>query len=306
MEYRIIDITWNYAPQRLQRTIAVRQDIDLVTFAYIIMNAFLESPANGFAFVQGKKAYGLGWDTQDSHFNEVLLHNSDYIDTLGFADLEDTFTFIYNDDYDCSNWEFTCRKGKTINRKGKRYASMIDGKGLGIFAYAIDTLKLYIDGKLKPELTYEQLDDRGLDTPFNVRINQLKDFEKFDLSYAKKEFSGSMDDTLPYYVEDYNNSLDYFSNDEYDEELDDDWMEEECGNTENLADSLIHLSLIGAFSQKESLDYVSETFDRLASKYDEETAFMMIAQTLAKNILELMQGTSSLAEEYKEQLKKLK
>ncbi|GEM_PF-1794165 len=306
MEYRIIDITWNYAPQRLQRTIAVRQDIDLVTFAYIIMNAFLESPANGFAFVQGKKAYGLGWDTQDSHFNEVLLHNSDYIDTLGFADLEDTFTFIYNDDYDCSNWEFTCRKGKTINRKGKRYASMIDGKGLGIFAYAIDTLKLYIDGKLKPELTYEQLDDRGLDTPFNVRINQLKDFEKFDLSYAKKEFSESMDDTLPYYVEDYNNSLDYFSNDEYDEELDDDWMEEECGNTENLADSLIHLSLIGAFSQKESLDYVSETFDRLASKYDEETAFMMIAQTLAKNILELMQGTSSLAEEYKEQLKKLK
>lgn len=306
MEYRIIDITWNYAPQRLQRTIAVRQDIDLVTFAYIIMNAFLESPANGFAFVQGKKAYGLGWDTQDSHFNEVLLHNSDYIDTLGFADLEDTFTFIYNDDYDCSNWEFTCRKGKTINRKGKRYASMIDGKGLGIFAYAIDTLKLYIDGKLKPELTYEQLDDRGLDTPFNVRINQLKDFEKFDLSYAKKEFSENMDDTLPYYVEDYNNSLDYFSNDEYDEELDDDWMEEECGNTENLADSLIHLSLIGAFSQKESLDYVSETFDRLASKYDEETAFMMIAQTLAKNILELMQGTSSLAEEYKEQLKKLK
>ena len=306
MEYRIIDITWNYAPQRLQRTIAVRQDIDLVTFAYIIMNAFLESPANGFAFVQGKKAYGLGWDTQDSHFNEVLLHNSDYIDTLGFADLEDTFTFIYNDDYDCSNWEFTCRKGKTINRKGKRYASMIDGKGLGIFAYAIDTLKLYIDGKLKPELTYEQLDDRGLDTPFNVRINQLKDFEKFDLSYAKKEFSESMDDTHPYYVEDYNNSLDYFSNDEYDEELDDDWMEEECGNTENLADSLIHLSLIGAFSQKESLDYVSETFDRLASKYDEETAFMMIAQTLAKNILELMQGTSSLAEEYKEQLKKLK
>lgn len=306
MEYRIIDITWNYAPQRLQRTIAVRQDIDLVTFAYIIMNAFLESPANGFAFVQGKKTYGLGWDTQDSHFNEVLLHNSDYIDTLGFADLEDTFTFIYNDDYDCSNWEFTCRKGKTINRKGKRYASMIDGKGLGIFAYAIDTLKLYIDGKLKPELTYEQLDDRGLDTPFNVRINQLKDFEKFDLSYAKKEFSESMDDTLPYYVEDYNNSLDYFSNDEYDEELDDDWMEEECGNTENLADSLIHLSLIGAFSQKESLDYVSETFDRLASKYDEETAFMMIAQTLAKNILELMQGTSSLAEEYKEQLKKLK
>lgn len=306
MEYRIIDITWNYAPQRLQRTIAVRQDIDLVTFAYIIMNAFLESPANGFAFVQGKKAYGLGWDTQDSHFNEVLLHNSDYIDTLGFADLEDTFTFIYNDDYDCSNWEFTCRKGKTINRKGKRYASMIDGKGLGIFAYAIDTLKLYIDGKLKPELTYEQLDDRGLDTPFNVRINQLKDFEKFDLSYAKKEFSESMDDTLPYYVEDYNNSLDYFSNDEYDEELDDDWMEEECGNTENLADSLIHLSLIGAFSQKESLDYVSETFNRLSSKYDEETAFMMIAQTLAKNILELMQGTSSLAEEYKEQLKKLK
>lgn len=306
MEYRIIDITWNYAPQRLQRTIAVRQDIDLITFAYIIMNAFLESPANGFAFVQGKKAYGLGWDTQDSHFNEVLLHNSDYIDTLGFADLEDTFTFIYNDDYDCSNWEFTCRKGKTINRKGKRYASMIDGKGLGIFAYAIDTLKLYIDGKLKPELTYEQLDDRGLDTPFNVRINQLKDFEKFDLSYAKKEFSESMDDTLPYYVEDYNNSLDYFSNDEYDEELDDDWMEEECGNTENLADSLIHLSLIGAFSQKESLDYVSETFNRLASKYDEETAFMMIAQTLAKNILELMQGTSSLAEEYKEQLKKLK
>lgn len=306
MEYRIIDITWNYAPQRLQRTIAVRQDIDLVTFAYIIMNAFLESPANGFAFVQGKKAYGLGWDTQDSHFNEVLLHNSDYIDTLGFADLEDTFTFIYNDDYDCSNWEFTCRKGKTINRKGKRYASMIDGKGLGIFAYAIDTLKLYIDGKLKPELTYEQLDDRGLDTPFNVRINQLKDFEKFDLSYAKKEFSENMDDTLPYYVEDYNNSLDYFSNDEYDEELDDDWMEEECGNTENLADSLIHLSLIGAFSQKESLDYVSETFDRLVSKYDEETAFMMIAQTLAKNILELMQGTSSLAEEYKEQLKKLK
>lgn len=306
MEYRIIDITWNYAPQRLQRTIAVRQDIDLVTFAYIIMNAFLESPANGFAFVQGKKAYGLGWDTQDSHFNEVLLHNSDYIDTLGFADLEDTFTFIYNDDYDCSNWEFTCRKGKTINRKGKRYASMIDGKGLGIFAYAIDTLKLYIDGKLKPELTYEQLDDRGLDTPFNVRINQLKDFEKFDLSYAKKEFSENMDDTLPYYVEDYNNSLDYFSNDEYDEELDEDWMEEECGNTENLADSLIHLSLIGAFSQKESLDYVSETFDRLASKYDEETAFMMIAQTLAKNILELMQGTSSLAEEYKEQLKKLK
>lgn len=306
MEYRIIDITWNYAPQRLQRTIAVRQDIDLITFAYIIMNAFLESPANGFAFVQGKKAYGLGWDTQDSHFNEVLLHNSDYIDTLGFADLEDTFTFIYNDDYDCSNWEFTCRKGKTINRKGKRYASMIDGKGLGIFAYAIDTLKLYIDGKLKPELTYEQLDDRGLDTPFNVRINQLKDFEKFDLSYAKKEFSESMDDTLPYYVEDYNNSLDYFSNDEYDEELDDKWMEEECGNTENLADSLIHLSLIGAFSQKESLDYVSETFDRLASKYDEETAFMMIAQTLAKNILELMQGTSSLAEEYKEQLKKLK
>lgn len=306
MEYRIIDITWNYAPKRLQRTIAVRQDIDLVTFAYIIMNAFLESPANGFAFVQGKKAYGLGWDTQDSHFNEVLLHNSDYIDTLGFADLEDTFTFIYNDDYDCSNWEFTCRKGKTINRKGKRYASMIDGKGLGIFAYAIDTLKLYIDGKLKPELTYEQLDDRGLDTPFNVRINQLKDFEKFDLSYAKKEFSESMDDTLPYYVEDYNNSLDYFSNDEYDEELDDDWMEEECGNTENLADSLIHLSLIGAFSQKESLDYVSETFNRLASKYDEETAFMMIAQTLAKNILELMQGTSSLAEEYKEQLKKLK
>lgn len=306
MEYRIIDITWNYAPQRLQRTIAVRQDIDLVTFAYIIMNAFLESPANGFAFVQGKKAYGLGWDTQDSHFNEVLLHNSDYIDTLGFADLEDTFTFIYNDDYDCSNWEFTCRKGKTINRKGKRYASMIDGKGLGIFAYAIDTLKLYIDGKLKPELTYEQLDDRGLDTPFNVRINQLKDFEKFDLSYAKKEFSESMDDTLPYYVEDYNNSLEYFSNDEYDEELDDDWMEEECGNTENLADSLIHLSLIGAFSQKESLDYVSETFNRLASKYDEETAFMMIAQTLANNILELMQGTSSLAEEYKEQLKKLK
>lgn len=306
MEYRIIDITWNYAPQRLQRTIAVRQDIDLVTFAYIIMNAFLESPANGFAFVQGKKAYGLGWDTQDSHFNEVLLHNSDYIDTLGFADLEDTFTFIYNDDYDCSNWEFTCRKGKTINRKGKRYASMIDGKGLGIFAYAIDTLKLYIDGKLKPELTYEQLDDRGLDTPFNVRINQLKDFEKFDLSYAKKEFSESMDDTLPYYVEDYNNSLDYFSNDAYDEELDDEWMEEECSNTENLADSLIHLSLIGAFSQKESLGYVSETFDRLASKYDEETAFMMIAQTLAKNILELMQGTSSLAEEYKEQLKKLK
>lgn len=306
MEYRIIDITWNYAPERLKRTIAVRQDIDLVTFAYIIVNAFLESPANGFAFIQRKKAYGLGWDAQDSHFNEVLLHNSDNIDTLGFADLEDIFTFVYSDDYDCSNWEFTCRKGKTVNRKGKRYASMLDGEGLGIFAYAIDTLKLYIDGKLKPEMTYKQLDNRGLDTPFNVRINQLKDFENFDLSYAKKEFSECMDDTLPYYVEDYNNSLDYFSNNAYDEELDEDWMEEECSNTENLADSLIHLSLIGAFSQKESLGYVSETFDRLASKYDEETAFMMIAQTLAKNILELMQGTSSLAEEYKEQLKKLK
>lgn len=80
------------------------------------------------------------------------------------------------------------QKRKTVNRKGKRYASMLGGEGLGIFAFAIDTLKLYIDGKLKPEMTYKQLDDRGLDTPFNVRINQLKDFENFDLSYAKKNF----------------------------------------------------------------------------------------------------------------------
>ena len=59
MEYRIIDITWNYAPERLKRTIAVRQDIDLVTFAYIIVNAFLESPANGFALYKERKHMDL-------------------------------------------------------------------------------------------------------------------------------------------------------------------------------------------------------------------------------------------------------
>lgn len=327
MLYKKISIACAGAEDRLNRVLQVRSDVDLLTLGYIILASFNADFTSPYVIEDGDLWYV---------FDNILADNSylsyrdskQQISTLSDHHLNDlsnsfsvkyfcrNFTFSGNK-YD-DPWEFNCTVDKKeIRLASDLYAIMLDGKGMGLWEDQKNAYFNYLKGKIDPDADFDVKDAW---IPENLDIETYGETDSlFDLEIAKEDFE---DDMYPACMKDQVEmavsmiGMDYDDDDwDDDEDDDDDWDEDDDYDDgfgdffdhmdeDQMADSIMSLSLLCAISHTDRLDFVNDKFIELSKKYGTEEALLMISQIVVKYLEEFMDG--SLLENNKEYRKKIK
>ena len=167
MKYRTLKLELRYAPERLNRTFYVREDIPLSRLASAILSSVKADGGHLFEFIaQNKDSYGLSYGEPDYLLSEGTLE-----------DLGERFRFIY--DFG-DGWEFDCR---LLKREKEIYSDkdilFAEGKGLGIWEDDIQTFFAYLSGEAAPDMTADtEDDDAGFYMPENLPMEKLSDFDQ--------------------------------------------------------------------------------------------------------------------------------
>ncbi|MDO4194489.1 MAG: hypothetical protein Q4D24_14450, partial [Erysipelotrichaceae bacterium] len=190
MQYTKIKASCTRAKDRLNRTFLVRPDIDLETLGCVICTGFHAEYEHAFLFHVHKTAY-----VPDSWLEDYL---TDFLSMKGrtLSDLGPSFRFTYDTG---DNWEFECKVYKRpVDYASDEIAVIIDGAGAGIWEDNAWSFERYLDGEIPPE-TYEDLEDIEWYMPWNLDLDQVGDFDMFDLEDEQERFI----DLLPLDIDTY-------------------------------------------------------------------------------------------------------
>lgn len=328
MEYKQLTIQWVDYPEKLNRTLLVRKNINLTTLAYILLSSLNSDLDNNIAFVQNKQAYVLSMvdEAIDQFVDREDIEAFNDIDEIRFKDLNSEFTFLLKDEQDEDEivWEFQCKIGKSKNKTSKQHAFLLDGEGKSIWNGAKQTQSLYYDGALAGSCTKMQLDRLDLPKPFDMFHQHF--IYQIDLFNAEEEaiyFSEIMEDDVYAKAEDaadcYINFIETMDDDYWSDEFDEEDYDKLEGmlfhamSSENdlglskeemeLGSQLLAVSFHGVFLQMNAIEEVEETYNRLAAKYSEDYAHIEIAKLLFTEISNLLIGEDP--KQLKEYIKKL-
>ncbi len=173
MRYKKITVTFNEEPTRLNRTLLVREDLDLFTLGVCILTTLKATYEHFFLFKDNVYIYN------PEAFDDVCFVNDVFMTNYHFNDLQldenNSFTLIYDTG---DGWEFNVKVDKKIEEiQSRKLVFLLSGKGQGIFEDNISSLYDYLDGKVPPETTNE-MEDQGIYLPWNLSLKCFKDFDK--------------------------------------------------------------------------------------------------------------------------------
>ena len=280
--YIKIKASYKQAKDRLNRTILVRPDIDLVELGCILCTVFGAELAHPFLFRCKDEQFvpGMLFDEFALADDEFLLEESD------LDDLDDTFTFLYNFG---DEWSFACRKYKreTILRDTRKVI-VVDGKGQGLWEdnrYGFDA---YLSGMVDPE-SDEPDESLGVSLPWNLSLTKYSDFDlPLDISALQMLLDASIDDIIS----------------ECRENM---FPSEDDESPKEAAALLFELISNAVMDQVDTVPHVNQAFQRLKRRYDENTAYGMIAEALTDEVYAVLtQNRPYSTELYRQHLKQLK
>lgn len=302
MKYKKIKIQWEKNPNFLNRTLLVRNDVDLFTLGVIVLESMSAFFDNEFAIKDHKLLYALLPEHAELIFQD---ENSQYknIEDSGLKDLSKQFQLIYSDFEE--PYVFDCEILEEQNKEGNQYAYLIDGKCRCLFDDNSILLDQYVNGKVKKSSTFIDLMDKTSFLPSNITFTHLKEIEDFNLEFEQEMFHEQMDETLPDFVEEiceqYKSDYiieDFEDDDEYFDEEDDD--DDHSRFIKSITEVCFGITLY----QIENIPFVKKKFEQLSKNHSEEEAFFLISQVISHELEEIITGT--YFEENKEYERKIK
>ena len=177
MEFVQIKVEDKYYPKRLNRLIAVREDLNLNEIGIVICKSIEASFCHLFMFESGNKEFvHPSWLEDDLGIQGIEEYD---LNKSTLKDLGKKFVFTYDAG---ENYEFNCtvfERKIDIDVSGDDYdlvGRTLKGKGLGIFEDNHGCLDDYFDGKIKPNAK------KGKDEfdvlPWNLEMEKFGDYEK--------------------------------------------------------------------------------------------------------------------------------
>ncbi len=197
MVYKKIKIGFHNYNNRFNRTILVREDINLIELGCVICTSLRAEFEHYFLFIRNDLYY-----TPDCFIESPLSYyiNEVPMKKYQLKDLGDEFTFLYDTG---DNWEFDCKVYKKTVKidEDYKFAYLLNGKGQGIWEDNIQTLTMYLDGEIDPNCN-EENEDKGIYFPWNFIIDKYLDFDtSFDLDIEKDIFDCDVGYNIEIYLE---------------------------------------------------------------------------------------------------------
>lgn len=299
MNYKKIRMEYRYKKDRLNRTILVREDINLIELGCAMCTAVRAEFEHCFLFLKGRTHYSPdvfieeGWDD----VNEVPMKE------YSLSDLGDKFSFWYDTGDD---WLFDCKVYKReVKLDNTELAFLVDGTGQGIWEDNAWTLGRYLDGELDPDCA-EENEEEGIYFPWNFKIEKLSDFDtKFNIAEEKELFDESLDSNIEMYLDDmHEGGFELEVKPRTAEELDD-VAADDSDPTVNMHLNTVIMKVID--EQIKTVDYVNAKYRELAKKYGDLTARNKIGVVLATEMFEaVVNGKKSSNSEYKKKIEKIR
>lgn len=306
MKYKKIKIQWEKNPNFLNRTLLVRNDVDLFTLGIIILESMYAEYQKEFYILDQQTLYTFEPGYAEQIFDDQFKYK--LIEDCGLKDLPNQFQFIY-DDFD-DEYIFDCEILEEQKKDSKQYAYLIDGKCKCLFDNNSVLLDEYAKGKIKKSSTLMDLFDKVTFPPTNIPFDKIKEIEDFDLKDEQEIFNDKMDDTLPDFVEsicekyrmnyigeEFEDDDDYFDEDDFYDEDD----------HERFLKSITDVCFGITMYQIENIPFVQKTYNRLSKKHSEEEAFLLITQVISHELEHIIMGDYFKDnEEYERKIKNLK
>ena len=259
MEFIQIKISDRDYPKRLNRTIALRPDLNLNDVGFIIGNTLGTSRIHFFMFRSGNKEF-----VDESWIGQFKDNPNEYdLKESHLSDLDEKFEYIYDTGED---YEFKCsilKKRLDIDTEGidtGLVARTLKAKGLGIFEDNHGCLDEYFDGKIDPEATRGEYEFDLL--PWNLDMKKFGDYEKeidlelFDVYETDLRYLRNPDDEI---------------DDFYDDDFDD-------GSIDPAVRELFLREMV-AMDIFEDID-INAKYRKLILKYDINDAYEMIVKCM--------------------------
>ena len=179
MKYTKIRVEFKEFPKRLYREMYVRSDISLYNLGVCILCSVKATFEHYFLFQDSVRDY-VPKDFEELYKKQVYMTNYHLKDVC--LNNKKQFFLVYDTgDY----YEFTITVLEEVELEKKRKLSfIISGAGDRIWEDNIYTLYAYLNGKLKDELTEEDVEN-GYSMPWNVPGTYV--FSDFDRPYFVKQ-----------------------------------------------------------------------------------------------------------------------
>lgn len=300
MNYKTIKMEYHYKKDRFNRTIMVREDINLIELGCVMCTALRTEFEHNFLFRSNKKEY-----LPDCFLQDYVDEKHEFpMKFYSLKDLGDKFVFTYDTG---DNWTFDCKvlkKEKTV--VGAEFGYLVDGKGQGIWEDNACSLLMYLDGEVDPN-SNEEDEERGLYLPWNFEIEKYSDFDTvFNIAEEKEIFDATVDSNIDMYLDGMHEAgfeLEVKSRTQ--EVLDNMYEDEYEDDVVNVRLNTLIMKVID--EQINTVDYVNKKYKELLMKYDDLTARNLIGQVLVGEIYNAMkENKPSDEKKYKKKIEKIK
>lgn len=288
MKYRRLKIELRNYPKRLNRVLLIREDLNMIEVGVIISNSLKCWMEHMFLFRKGKHAY-LSEVMYEDCESEEMHKMSDYI----LKNFGDQFYYGYDPG---ENWDFKCTVLDIVEKEGLQLAYMEDAEGLGIWENNYTAFEAYIEGKIKPNSSKENL-SKGYFLPENLMISTYGEYDDFDYLSLKNEFEESVEyDVYDYVMAAHQNGY------EMDVVERRPAFENDHDDVDDMFEGFEQLSKEYASMHIESIPRIKRVYEFIKNDAGEEVAFELIQGTLLKNLLRL---TGGMDENYLYELEQL-
>ena len=300
MNYKKIKMEYRYSKNRLNRTILVREDINLIELGCAMCTAIRAEFEHCFMFLKGQTRYSPDVFMTDGWYDDNEVPMKEY----GLSDLGDKFSFWYDTGDD---WLFDCKvyKGEA-QLVGENIAFLVDGIGQGIWEDNACTLLRYLDGELDPECDEED-EEHGIYFPWNFEIEKLSDFDtKFNISEEKALFDSTLDANIETYLEGmHEGGFEIEVEPRTCEVIDNSYRDDNPESSVNMRLNTLVMKAVD--EQIKTIDYVNSKYQELVKKYDDLTARNKIGEVVVTEIYDAMtSGKPSSDSEFKKKIEKIR
>lgn len=300
MNYKKVKMEYQYGKGRFNRTLLVREDINLIELGCAMCTAVRAEFEHCFLFLKGKTEFCPDVFLEDSWGGRNELPMKKY----SLSDLGDKFSFWYDTGDD---WLFHCKVyKKETELEGDNLAYLVDGVGQGIWEDNAWTLDRYLNGELDPECDEED-EEQGIYFPWNFEIEKLSDFDTaFNIEEEKEMFDDMLNVNIEQYLEGMHGEGHELEVEPRTQEvMENPDMDDDPGSPVNKDYTTAILETVDYHIK--TMDFVNAKYQKLVKKYDDQTARNKIGVALMTEIQDILKTGRPFSEsEYAKKIEKIK
>ena len=288
MLYRKLEVNFAENEERFNRTLMVRDDLNLEELGVVLGTALGAEFEHMFMFKDRDNAYVHdAWSGMDAKMMSAAK----------LDDIDEDFLFIYDTGED---WTFRCHLGDKEKIDSDEYAILLDGNGQGIWEDNKSTLVRYLDGELDPNTSKEN-EEEGVYFPWNLVIRKLSDF---DTDYDLQVEAENLNDIIALNMEDYMrnkeemmNPFSFFGDDDLG------WASDfDDGESVSLQEAMISM----VFQMIDQDEYVRDAYESLNERFGQEDALYYLSLCLSDEISDMVNANEfSSRESFRDKIESL-